>query len=143
MVYVIRNHENIYSDHFFLGNSQTLHYTRPHLGSRLSHSTVMNCIVIEASSNEVCVRCYDTGKIIPPKELSISRELLKSLKAWFKQHKRLNHCNSVNYRDIDRFEKNGIRIAISIKKEIPGLNVHYQSDILMVDIGMFSKNIFR
>jgi hypothetical protein len=103
----------------------------------------MNCIVIEASSNEVCVRCYDTGKIIPPKELSISRELLKSLKAWFKQHKRLNHCNSVNYRDIDRFEKNGIRIAISIKKEIPGLNVHYQSDILMVDIGMFSKNIFR
>jgi hypothetical protein len=94
----------------------------------------MRHIVIDASSNKVCVRCYDTDKIISPKELSISRTLLKSLRAWLKQHGGINYCDSVRY--LDRFEKTGIVIAASIKKEMPELNVHYQSDILMIDIGM-------
>lgn len=102
----------------------------------------MRHIVIEASSNEVCIRCYDTGKIISPKELSISRVLLKSLRAWRKQYEEINYCDSVSYRDLDRFEKIGIVIAASIKKEIPELNVHYQSDILMIDTSAILKSEF-
>lgn len=96
----------------------------------------MRHIVIEATSDEVCVRCYETGKIILPTELSISHSLLKNLRFWFKQHEEINYYDSVSYQDIDRFEKNGISIAVSIKKEIPELNVYYQSDILMINIGI-------
>ena len=101
----------------------------------------MKHIVIEASSKEVCVRCYDTGEVISPKELSSSPNLLKIIRTCFKQYKEANHCNSDNYLDMDRLEQIGIGLAVRIKKDIPELNVHYQSDTLMIEIAMVPENI--
>lgn len=101
----------------------------------------MKRIIIESSSKEACIRCYHTGEIISPKELPIGRSLLKSLRTWFKQHEEINNCDSIHYQDIEKLEKNGIGIAASIKKEVPELNVCYQSDILMVDISIILKNV--
>lgn len=93
----------------------------------------MTHLLVDASSNGVCLRCHCTGEIIDLKNLRLTYQLLNSLITWIQKYKELNASDSIDYLSIDTLDKEGINMALCVKIEIPDLQIAYQSDTLLID----------
>ena len=69
-----------------------------------------------------------------PECLPISQLLVDNYKCWVQRYEEINQSGYDNYSVIDSLEKEGIKFMLNIKKEVPHINLVYQSDTLIIEL---------
>lgn len=92
----------------------------------------MHYISVDASLNGTGIRDEINGGFIEPTSINLSETIKKRLSIWLEEYAN-EHYNGYNDKiNIERLDKEGKEIAMSIYKEIGNAKINYYSDAKLI-----------
>ena len=91
----------------------------------------MNYLIVDAYFAGTGIRDEYNGKYIQPQDIGISERLTTEINIWLCLYKKESHNGYRNTVLIEKLDKEGLRIALKIKKELRDVKISYWSDAKM------------
>ncbi len=91
----------------------------------------MRYLVVDASLNGTGIRDRYEGEYINPTDLGLKTQTIQRLNSWLQEYENEHYQGFENNQLIDKLDKEGRAIALTIKNELSEVKMEYFSDARM------------